>query len=156
MSDLVKIYQPPNPNLINFHKTDDSINTPSKSHPTDAGWDLPSADAVSICSGQRLIVDTGISLETPVGYFAMITPRSGLAAKHGITIVNSPGIIDSHYRGNIKVILLNTGDSAYLINKNDRIAQLFFVAHLAGVSLNEVEKLNDTDRGEGGLGSTGK
>jgi len=142
--------------LINFRKSTAELNDPYKAHPTDAGWDLPSAEDVVIGPGDRRIVDTGISLETPVGYFAMITPRSGLAAKHGITIVNAPGIIDSHYRGNLKVILLNTSTTAFGIKKNDRIAQLIFMGHLAEATLNEVDSLNDTDRGSGGLGSTGK
>jgi len=141
---------------INFHKSDESINTPMKAHQTDAGFDLPSAEDVTVYPGKRCIVDTGISLETPIGYFAMITPRSGLAAKHGITIVNAPGVIDSHYRGNIKIILLNTSEDTFKIKKNDRIAQMIFMEHVNFVYLEEVETLNTTDRGDGGLGSSGK
>ena len=140
---------------VNTH-IDNGVNMPKKSHPTDAGWDLPSAENVCILPGERRIVDTGVSLETPEGFFAMITPRSGLAAKHGITIVNAPGVIDSHYRGNIKIIMLNTGKEEFQVHVNDRIAQLIFMAHLSDAVLFEVDELTSTDRGAGGFGSTGK
>jgi len=140
---------------IRFSK-DPGIDTPKKAHPTDAGFDLPSAEDFVLDPGERRIVDTGIRLETPVGYFAMITPRSGWAAKYGITIVNAPGVIDSHYRGNIKIIMLNTGGLSVKFVKNDRIAQLIFMGHLADATLDDVETLDDTNRGTGGLGSTGR
>ena len=142
--------------MINFHKDFADLNDPYRAHPTDAGWDLPSAENVTLAPGERCVVDTGISVETPEGCFAMMTPRSGLAAHFGITIVNSPGIIDSHYRGNLKVIMLNTSDKHFHVSKNDRIAQLVFMSQYAVADMKEVETLNTTDRGANGLGSTGK
>ena len=104
---------------------------------------------------QRLLIPTGLHIELPVGYEAQIRPRSGLAYKHGISIVNSPGTIDADYRGEIKVLLINLSDTEFVVNNGDRIAQMVIAKHEA-VSWNSVEELNDTARGEGGYGHTGK
>jgi len=104
---------------------------------------------------QRILVPTGLHIELPVGYEAQIRPRSGLAYKHGISIVNSPGTIDADYRGEIKVLLINLSDTDFVINNGDRIAQMVIAKHET-VSWESVEELTDTARGEGGYGHTGK
>jgi len=104
---------------------------------------------------QRTLVPTGLHIELPVGYEAQIRPRSGLAYKHGISIVNSPGTIDADYRGEIKVLLINLSDTDFVINNGDRIAQMVIAKHET-VSWESVEELTDTARGEGGYGHTGK
>lgn len=104
---------------------------------------------------QRVLVPTGLHIELPVGYEAQIRPRSGLAYKHGISIVNSPGTIDADYRGEIKVLLVNLSDTDFVVNNGDRIAQMVIAKHET-VSWESVEELSDTARGEGGYGHTGK
>jgi len=104
---------------------------------------------------QRVLVPTGLYIELPVGYEAQIRPRSGLAYKHGISIVNSPGTIDADYRGEIKVLLINHSDTDFVINNGDRIAQMVIAKHET-ISWESVEELSDTARGEGGYGHTGK
>jgi dUTP pyrophosphatase len=128
---------------------------PQYAHPGDAGADLTSTDAVTLAAGERAIVGTGVAIALPDGYVAFVVPRSGLAAKHGITIVNSPGTIDAGYRGEIKVTLLNTDQSEpYTISEGDRIAQLI-VMPVSRARFVEVERLPGSQRGEGGFGSTG-
>ncbi|CAM4126490.1 deoxyuridine 5'-triphosphate nucleotidohydrolase [Pedobacter westerhofensis] len=104
---------------------------------------------------QRILVPTGLHIELPVGYEAQIRPRSGLAYKHGISIVNSPGTIDADYRGEIKVLLVNLSDTDFVVNNGDRIAQMVIAKHET-ISWETVEELSDTARGEGGYGHTGK
>lgn len=104
---------------------------------------------------QRMLVPTGLHIELPVGYEAQIRPRSGLAYKHGISIVNSPGTIDADYRGEIKVLLINFSDTDFVINNGDRIAQMVIAKHET-VIWEAAEELSDTARGEGGYGHTGK
>jgi len=104
---------------------------------------------------QRVLVPTGLHIELPVGYEAQIRPRSGLAYKHGISIVNSPGTIDADYRGEIKVLLINFSDTDFVVNNGDRIAQMVIAKHEI-VAWESVEELTDTVRGEGGYGHTGK
>jgi dUTP pyrophosphatase len=118
------------------------------------GADLCSAEEVSIMPGDRLLVHTGVYLEIPVGFEVQVRPRSGLALKHGITVVNSPGTIDSDYRGEVGVVLINHGKDVFKIKKGDRIAQLVLneVHRMAFV---EIQELSETQRGEGGYGSTG-
>ncbi|WP_166983661.1 dUTP diphosphatase [Paramicrobacterium fandaimingii] len=128
---------------------------PSYAHPFDAGADLVAAEAVRLEPGERALVGTGVSLALPEGFAAFIVPRSGLAAKHGITIVNSPGTIDSGYRGEIKVILLNTdAREAYSIAQGDRIAQMI-VMPVTQARFVPVAELPDSARGASGFGSTG-
>ncbi len=104
---------------------------------------------------QRILIPTGLYIELPIGYEAQIRPRSGLAYKHGISIVNAPGTIDADYRGEIKVLLVNLSDTDFVVNNGDRIAQMVIAKHET-VAWNEVEELSDTVRGAGGYGHTGK
>ena len=128
---------------------------PTYAHPGDAGADLVSAEALRLAPGQRALVGTGVSIALPDGYVAFVVPRSGLATKHGITIVNSPGTVDAGYRGEIKVTLLNTDASApYDIAVGDRIAQLI-VMPVSRANFIPVKTLPESVRGEGGFGSTG-
>ena len=125
--------------------------------PQAAGMDLRAAMDQSIMLGplERAMVPTGLYVELPVGYEMQIRPRSGLAAKHGVTVLNSPGTIDADYRGEIKVILVNLSNQPFEIQPGERIAQAVVAAH-ATVEWEEVAELGTTDRGEGGFGSTGR
>jgi dUTP pyrophosphatase len=128
---------------------------PEYAHPGDAGADLHAAEAVVLAPGQRALVATGVSIALPDGYAAFVVPRSGLAAKHGITVVNSPGTVDAGYRGEIKVTLLNTDlNEQFSIAVGDRIAQLI-VMPVVRASFIQVDRLPGSQRGEGGFGSTG-
>jgi dUTP pyrophosphatase len=128
---------------------------PSYAHAGDAGADLVSAEDISLKPGQRAAVSTGLSIALPFGYVGLVHPRSGLALKHGISMVNTPGTIDSGYRGEIKVILINHDlDSTFEINRGDRIAQLV-IQKVEHATFKLVDSLEDTDRGNGGFGSTG-
>lgn len=120
-----------------------------------AGMDLYAnlEDSVSLQPLQRKLVPTGLYIELPEGYEAQIRPRSGLALKNGITVLNTPGTIDADYRGEIGVILVNLSDSEFIVNDGDRIAQMVFAKHECAV-WEEVIELGSTDRGEGGFGST--
>lgn len=128
---------------------------PVYAHPGDAGADLVATEAVRLEPGERALVGTGVRIALPDGYVAFVVPRSGLAATHGITIVNAPGTIDAGYRGEIKVALLNTDPRvAYEIAPGDRIAQII-VMPVPRVRFLPVETLPESTRGEGGFGSTG-
>lgn len=122
-----------------------------------AGMDLKAniEEPVTIAPLQRVMVPTGLSIALPEGTEAQIRPRSGLAAKHGVTVLNSPGTIDADYRGEIKVILVNLSDTPFIVNPGERIAQMV-IARYEHVEWDEVETLDGTDRGEGGFGSTGR
>nr|WP_199157914.1 dUTP diphosphatase [Pedobacter sp. ASV2] len=122
-----------------------------------AGMDLRAftAEEITLKPLQRKLVPTGLHIELPIGYEAQIRPRSGLAYKHGISIVNSPGTIDADYRGEIKVLLVNLSDADFKINNGDRIAQMVIAKHET-VSWNAVDELTESSRGEGGYGHTGK
>jgi dUTP pyrophosphatase len=132
-----------------------SAYVPAYAHPGDAGADLVAAEAVVLSPGRRATVGTGVSLALPDGYAAFIVPRSGLAARHGITIVNSPGTVDAGYRGEIRVTLLNTDDSVpYSVAVGDRIAQLVIVP-VTRARFIPVDELPGSHRGESGFGSSG-
>ena len=122
-----------------------------------AGMDLRAftTEEIVLKPLQRTLVPTGLHIELPVGFEAQIRPRSGLAYKHGISIVNSPGTIDADYRGEIKVLLVNLSDTDFVINNGDRIAQMIIAKHET-VNWQSVESLGDTARGAGGYGHTGK
>lgn len=120
-----------------------------------AGMDVVSAETCEIASGARRAVTTGFALAIPDGYEVQVRPRSGLALKHGVTCLNSPGTIDSDYRGEVKVILANLGDAVFTIARGDRIAQLV-PAPVLRATLDEVAELDETSRGAGGFGSTGR
>lgn len=125
--------------------------------PGAAGLDLPAAVSapVTLAPGQRLLIPTGLYLAIPQGWEGQIRPRSGLALKHGITCLNSPGTIDSDYRGQVQVILINHGQEPFVIQRGERIAQLVF-ARAVQADLQEVEELDDTQRSAGGFGHTGQ
>lgn len=128
---------------------------PQQAYEGDAGLDLVSCERVELGPGERAVVATGIAVEIPVGYAGFVQPRSGLAANHGITIVNSPGLIDSGYRGEILVVLLNTDrDESFLVERGMRIAQLVVLA-VPEVDLSEVKALAESERGARGHGSSG-
>lgn len=120
-----------------------------------AGLDLAAVDAVILPPGGRALVATGLAIAVPTGYEAQIRPRSGLAAKHGVTCLNSPGTIDSDYRGEVKVLLINHGQEPFAITPGLRIAQLV-VAPVVWVEVAEQDELPATERGSGGFGSTGQ
>ncbi|MFD6699230.1 MULTISPECIES: dUTP diphosphatase [unclassified Microbacterium] len=128
---------------------------PVYAHPGDAGADLVSTEALRLDPGQRALVGTGVRIALPEGFAAFVVPRSGLAAKHGITVVNAPGTVDAGYRGEIKVSLLNTdSNAAYDVAVGDRIAQLI-VMPVTRARFIPVDALDDSVRGAGGFGSTG-
>lgn len=132
-----------------------AASVPEYSHPGDAGADLVATEAVELAPGARATVGTGVAIALPDGYAAFVVPRSGLASKHGITIVNSPGTVDAGYRGEIRVTLLNTDTSvAYSVAVGDRIAQLVIMP-VARARFVPVEKLPGSARGSQGFGSTG-
>lgn len=132
-----------------------SKHVPVVAHPGDAGADLISTEDVVLEPGHRATIGTGVSIALPQGYVAFIVPRSGLAAKHGITVVNSPGTVDAGYRGEIKVTLLNTDlQDTFTIKKGDRIAQMI-ISQFVRAAFIPVDSLPESERGEGGFGSTG-
>jgi dUTP pyrophosphatase len=129
---------------------------PSRAHDGDAGLDLRAAEGTTIGPGKRASVGTGIAVEVPPGHAGLVLPRSGLAAKHGISLVNAPGLIDSGYRGEIRVLLLNTDlQQPFEIEPGNRIAQLL-VTPIAEVEAAEAAELAFSARGDGGFGSTGR
>ncbi len=139
---------------LRIRKLDPSINVPSYAHPGDAGLDICSAEDVTLEPGERAMVSTGFSMALPEGYAAFVQPRSGLAARSGISIVNTPGLIDCHYRGEVKVILVNLGREPFRVSRGDRIAQMV-IQRVESAQVVVVDELDDTTRGEGGFGSTG-
>ena len=122
-----------------------------------AGMDLRAQTEapVTLLPLERKLIGTGLYIELPVGYEAQVRPRSGLALKHGITVLNSPGTIDADYRGEIKVLLINLSDTAFTVNDGDRIAQMIIARHEKAEMI-EAEEINLTDRGAGGFGHSGK
>jgi dUTP pyrophosphatase len=140
---------------ILIRRLDPDLPLPDRAHPGDAGSDLYAAADVELAPGQRAIVGTGVAIALPAGYAAFVHPRSGLAAEHGVTIVNAPGTVDAGYRGEIKVIVLNTdGERPVRLRRGDRIAQLVIQRVEVPVFL-EVDVLPGSQRGTGGHGSTG-
>ena len=127
---------------------------PQKAHEDDAAFDLRSRTALTLPSGKIMLVPTGVFMELPVGYEAQVRPRSGLALKHGVTVLNTPGTIDAGYRGEVGVILINAGENDFAIARGDRIAQMV-IQQLTDVQLVSAEALSETARGAGGFGSTG-
>ncbi len=133
---------------------DDAMQIPSYAHPGDAGLDLRSTIDCVLQPGQRCAIPTGVAVEIPDGYAGLMLPRSGLAAKHGISIVNAPGLIDSGYRGELQAILINLSSKEFVIARGDRICQLV-ISPIPVVTLIVTDSLDDSVRGQGGLGSTG-
>ena len=140
---------------VPIKQTDASLDLPTYAYPGDAGLDLRSAEDAVLEPFERKAISCGISLAIPRGYAGFVVPRSGLALKHGISIVNAPGLIDSDYRGDIKVILVNLdAHEPFTISRGDRIAQLVIMA-VPSVELIESSELSKTERGKGGFGSSG-
>ncbi|RAX51036.1 dUTP diphosphatase [Arthrobacter sp. AQ5-05] len=134
---------------------DPELPVPSYAHEGDAGADLCAREDVTLEPGQRALVPTGVSLALPLGFVGLIHPRSGLATKHGLTVVNAPGTVDAGYRGELKVTLLNTdATTPIVLKRGDRIAQLV-IQRVERARFIQVQELDDTARGAGGFGSTG-
>jgi dUTP pyrophosphatase len=140
---------------LRFRRLSAAAQPPAQAHDGDAGYDLHAVEGVVIGPGERASVGTGIAVAIPDGHAGLVIPRSGLAARHGIAIVNAPGLIDAGYRGELRVLLLNTDRAEpFEISPGDRIAQLVVVA-VETAAAEEVEELDETLRGVGGFGSTG-
>lgn len=141
--------------LIEVVRLDADLPLPSYAHPGDAGADLVTTVDVTLTPGERALVPTGIALALPLGYVALVHPRSGLAARHGLSIVNTPGTVDAGYRGEIKVLLVNLDPRTPIeLRRGDRIAQLV-IQRVEQAQFVEVDRLPDSVRGDGGYGSTG-
>jgi dUTP pyrophosphatase len=137
-------------------RLDPDLPLPAYAHPGDAGADLFAAEDVTLEPGERALVRTGVAIALPAGYVAFVHPRSGLAAKHGVTIVNAPGTVDAGYRGEIKVTLLNTDrEEPVSFRRGDRIAQLV-IQRVERAVFHEADELPGSARGDGGFGSTGQ
>lgn len=139
---------------IPIQRLDDGLPVPAHAHPGDGGVDLCARDAARLEPGERAAVATGIAIAIPVGFAGLVAPRSGLAARHGISVVNGPGLVDSGYRGEIRVVLVNLSTDPFEIERGDRIAQLVVVP-VAVQDFVEVAELPVSSRGSGGFGSTG-
>lgn len=131
-----------------------SIPLPVPATPRSAGLDLKAAEYAIIPAGGRVLIKTGIKLAIPDGFVGLICPRSGLALKHGVTVLNAPGVLDADYRGEVGVILANFGERPFFVEPGDRIAQLL-IQPVVRAELVPVEKLSESERGQGGFGSTG-
>lgn len=139
-----------------IHRLDPELPLPSYAHPGDAGVDLYATEDVELLPGERIMVGTGVAIALPDGYAAFVHPRSGLAVKHGVTLVNAPGTVDAGYRGEIKVTLLNTDTKdAVRLRRGDRVAQLV-IQKVERAAFYEVDRLPGSARGAGGFGSTGR
>jgi dUTP pyrophosphatase len=140
---------------LRVRRLDPAARLPVRAHDGDAGYDLHALEPVTLAPGARAMVRTGIAVELPAGHAGLVLPRSGLAARHGIALVNAPGLIDAGYRGELAVLLLNTDrEAAFEVAAGDRIAQLVVVA-VAAPAVVEADALAATVRGEGGFGSSG-
>jgi dUTP pyrophosphatase len=134
----------------------DDARLPTRAHDDDAGLDLYSVEAVTLAPGERALVATGIAIELPERHAGLVVPRSGLAIRHGISVVNGPGLIDPGYRGELKVVLLNTDrEASFSVEPGDRIAQLV-ITRVETPDIVEVEELEPSRRGDGGFGSSGR
>ncbi len=141
---------------LRFRRLSEAALVPERAHDGDAGLDLHAVEAARLAPGERASVGVGLAVEIPPGYAGLVLPRSGLAARHGIALVNAPGLIDCGYRGEIRVLLLNTDHEAtFEIAPGDRIAQLLITPY-AQVEPLEAAELTDSIRGEGGFGSSGR
>jgi dUTP pyrophosphatase len=137
-------------------RLDPELPLPAYAHPGDAGADLCAAEEVTLPPGGRAVVRTGLAVAVPDGYAAFVHPRSGLAARHGVTLVNTPGTIDAGYRGEVRVVLINTDPTEpFTVRRGDRIAQLV-VQPVARARFLDVGELPGTPRADGGFGSTGR
>ena len=142
--------------IVRFRRLSGAARPPTRAHDGDAGYDLHAAEPSVLGPGERASVGTGIAVAIPAGHAGLVLPRSGLAARHGISVVNAPGLIDAGYRGELRVLLLNTDrERSFEVTAGDRIAQLL-VVRVEGPRLEEAAELDETGRGGGGFGSTGR
>lgn len=141
--------------LLRVRRLDPDVPLPSYAHPGDAGLDLASAEERVLAPGERAAVATGLAVAVPDGWVGLVHPRSGLSLRDGVTVVNAPGTVDSGYRGELKVLLVNLGDRPVEISPGERIAQLV-LQRVGRARIVEVDQLDDTARGTGGFGSTGR
>ncbi len=140
---------------LTLRRLDTGLPLPRYAHAGDAGLDLYSTVSVDIEPGQRVLIPTGVALAIPAGYAGFVQPRSGLALRSGLSLVNTPGLIDSHYRGEVKIVAINHDPAVPIsVARGDKIAQLV-IQRVERVEVMEVDELDDTTRGEGGFGSTG-
>ena len=139
---------------LRFRKVHPDAVLPAYAHPSDAGMDVRSVDDLTIAPGKRALVHTGLVMLLPPGYEAQVRPRSGLALKSGVTVLNAPGTVDSGYRGEVGVILANFGEADFNVGKGDKIAQIV-IAPVTQPEIVETAEVDETDRGSGGFGSTG-
>ena len=139
---------------LRFRRIHPDAALPSYAHEGDAGMDVRSVEELELAPGARALVHTGLVMMLPPGWEAQVRPRSGLALKHGVTVLNTPGTIDAGYRGEVCVILFNAGENVFPVRRGDRIAQMV-IAKLPDVELKPADELNETDRSAGGFGSTG-
>ena len=142
------------PMTVKVLRTDPAAQLPTYAHPGDAGMDVRSIENVTLAPGARALVRTGLVLMLPRDAEAQVRPRSGLALKHGVTVLNAPGTIDAGYRGEVGVILVNLGAEPFAVEKGMKIAQLV-IAPVTQAGVVEVAEVDETDRGAGGFGSTG-
>ena len=144
--------------IVNVQRLAHGADLPLPSYATaqSAGLDLMAAvqGEITLAPGERRLIPTGLAIALPAGFEAQVRPRSGLALKHGVTVLNSPGTIDADYRGEVQVLLINHGQAPFVIRRGDRIAQMV-VAPVTQIAWNTVERLDETERGSGGYGSTG-
>jgi len=136
-------------------RLDRDLSLPAFARPGDAGLDLRATEAVTLAPGERRLVPTGLAVAIPEGHAGFVLPRSGLAMQKGVTVLNAPGLIDSGYRGELKVLLINHGADAAAIERGERVAQLV-IQPVTHARLVETERLPDSARGAGGFGSTGR
>lgn len=143
------------PDVLKVRRTDPRAVIPTRAYEHDAGLDLYALEPLTLAPGERASARTGVAVEIPAGHAGLVLPRSGLAARHGLALVNAPGLIDAGYRGELQVLLLNTDRTqSCALAAGDRIAQLVLV-EVATPAVLEVEELNDSERGLGGFGSSG-
>jgi len=142
--------------ILRFRRLSEAARPPAQAHDGDAGFDLYAAESATIAPGERASVGTAIAVAIPEGLAGLVVPRSGIAVRHGISLVNAPGLIDAGYRGELRVLLLNTDrDEPFRVDPGDRIAQLVLVK-VEAPRLEESETLDETTRGAGGFGSSGR
>ena len=135
-------------------RVDATLPLPAYARPDDAGLDLYAAEPVTLAPGARALVPTGIAVAIPPGFAGFVRPRSGLALRHGVTLLNTPGLVDAGYRGEVKVLLVNHGDAPVSLSRGDRVAQLV-VQRVERIAVAPVAELPESARGTGGFGSTG-
>jgi len=141
--------------VVKVLRENEGISLPEYATPFSAGADIRASETAVLLPGERASIPTGLRIELPEGYEAQVRPRSGLAIRHGVTILNAPGTIDCDYRGEIRVLLINHGREPFTIEPGDRIAQ-FVVAPVSRIVWQQAESLEESGRGEGGFGSTGR